>query len=519
MPDGNALRNYVERMADNQRPAAVVVAPPDGEGVSLRLIPEDATPPPYRHTELARVNRKQLLYRLEDALDSFSDFPSVQGAYEKIYNDKDAHFVSLSEDDDGKIAYSKYPETPARRVRMALSRYIRRELGYSSDEIPDQVLDRLNRAVFPHFYSKSTGEDWSILTGAEITEAYENCIGAESCMTGSDSRYVEIYALNPDKVGLLVYQRRRARALLWRCDDGAQVIDRVYPAEFKEFFRRYARDHDMPYRVSCYCADSDESVELSDGSAHFVTLKHQHVFPYLDTFRYGGVNNGKVNLSNEFTGDCTVFDSTGGDVGNDAAVCENCGQRVNSDDVCFDDDGYGYCLECWRDRYTYCHECDRDLLRESDTTYTSDNRDSYCESCYYALFTRCTSCNAEIKNEDSYAGADDEIYCNDCYHERFGECIECRKVYILRELIDLSSGAVCNDCYAACYVKCENCGAEIHEDYTLLSNYDGRRYCMSCAAVCHHCGGVYLAAGVLILGRENICDDCVGKLATAIPVY
>jgi len=227
-----------------------------------------------------------------------------------IRKDTKGHYLSYSQEQPAKVSYASRPEHKldnAQRTRTTLGRYIRRHLGVSKDDLPDKTLHEVSREVFAHLVRGI--QAISTISGDAITEAYRTAVGGVSCMTGDDHcRYTELYALNPDVVSMVVYGDNQARALLWKTDQEAMVLDRVYPNDgvHVNVLRNWAAANGYVYCCNNSLPDGD--VALSDGCQYTVTLKHNDTFPYIDTFCYGDIDGSTVRLSND-----SEFDRRGAD--------------------------------------------------------------------------------------------------------------------------------------------------------------------------------------------------------------
>ena len=200
------------------------------------------------------------------------------------------HFLSLSQEVSMGVSYAKSPETKydsQRRIRTTLGKYIQRhfiKVHFAEHNIPDRMLTEFVSKVTAILASSTLKP--VIVTGQEIVEQYRSAFGrkSQSCMTGEASKYTEFYAKNPDKVALVLWNG--LRALLWTCDDGTKVLDRIYPVGhgLTETLRSWATSKGYVVRgVPPYI----DSYELSDRSKRCVTMKRTMYIPYLDTFRTG----------------------------------------------------------------------------------------------------------------------------------------------------------------------------------------------------------------------------------------
>lgn len=130
---------------------------------------------------------------------------------------------------------------------------------------------------------------FEVVYGDAIVDAYRR--GPQSCMQGTT--YVQFYAENPDKVGLIkIFSRNRymGRALLWTTDDGALLYDRVYPSDGGRHTRALAL---YAQKQGWKNVHFGEHRRKPNGDYHTVTMKHNRTgqWPYLDTFNYMTLGN------------------------------------------------------------------------------------------------------------------------------------------------------------------------------------------------------------------------------------
>lgn len=370
---------------------------------------------------------------------------------------KPEQYLSYSQDDPLKVSYAQNPQhiyDNNKRVKTTMQRYIRRQLGVTTLQIPDDKLDKLCRPLFASRKIDTT--QFQLLSGDDITEAYSRSVGASSCMTGRDSKYVEIYALNPDKVSLVVYDKM-ARALLWTCDDNIKVLDRIYPNDgvHINIIQEWAKSQGIVYRMGNSCPHGE--VELSDNQEHCVTVKYNEYFPYMDTFRYADINENDqtailYNSRKSRKRGNTLLDNTNGGPLAGGFICESCGDRVSEDDMRCPEYGDGiYCENCFDELYAYCESCSCDVCRD-DIVQVDD--DYMCRDCAERHATRCDVCGDWTKKECVTTSDTDKTCCHDCI-ENLTICDDCGEVYERKQYTHVVDNEIlCEDC---CH-KCEYCG-------------------------------------------------------------
>jgi hypothetical protein len=334
---------------------------------------------------------------------------TIEGIESTIRQDVDS-FLSYSQQRDGYVSYAtknshKYDNN--KRMRTRFGRYVRTQLKISEDDLPDRILEDI--AYYLVGIMSDDGDYDSkikLLEGNDIIQAYAHEVGCDSCMTGSNSKYVELYALNPDKVKLLVYDETRARALLWTCDDGTRLLDRIYPNSgvHVEILRSWAKRNNVAYRLT----NGGEFKGFSDNESHQVTVKVDKYYPYMDSFIYGTRNkDGTVTLSDD-DGDFHLVD---GLIAGNQYVCCNCGGGFYVDDA-----------------------------------YQADDGNLYCEDCYYERYSKCDSCAAEIYRDEAFSH-EGELFCEDCFTDLFAYCEQCEEPYPKDDLHEIDDAWLCDYCY------------------------------------------------------------------------
>lgn len=398
-----------------------------------------------------------------------------------IRNDKKS-FLSLSQESDNKISYCNNGDiyNNQTRIKTTIGRYFRRQLNITPGQLSDVTLGKLNGHLFGQFVDNKSY--FKLVNGQEIINCYKKSYGHHSCMTGDCSNLVELYALNPDKVSLLLFNNgTKARALLWNIGD-KKILDRIYPDDgyHIDAYKKYCDDHGYIYRIH-RGYPGDYTVALSDNETYTITLKHGGIFPYLDTFTFGEIYGNYVTLSNDHNfGNC-VFKCQDGDYENNDNICCNCGERVNN-----------------------------------DTCFNYDN-EIYCEDCYCELFICCEECNENVPNEDTTLAHSKNGYeidvCKYCLDHYYTECEDCGKYFHNDNINECGAINLCNECIEN-YVQCEDCGEYVKSDYVTIEDTD-EIICCDCKDnyyYCEECDKYFFNQRDLFLNckeyKNENCKDC-----------
>jgi len=269
--------------------------------------------------EQERVLRDKLISALGRASAIHATFRSrysvrerIDGIINDIRFDRNNHFVTLAAGPDGRISYARSfgdRFNPTKKSRLALARYVRRVLKVSDRSIPDVDLEAFQESFKLAIQSsEELSKQIKVLRGNAVSDYYRNTY-IKSCMTGEGkTKKIELYAINPDKVGLVVIGNL-ARGLLWSCDGGETYLDRVYGSRMG-----YAILKDWALKKG-YLIKGKHDLRYLE-----VTLKlfEDTGTPYMDTFYYGKVKRddnrrivGVLMKPNNFPGYDVLFSDTG----------------------------------------------------------------------------------------------------------------------------------------------------------------------------------------------------------------
>lgn len=275
------LHNYEH--ADDQKALLSILQ-------DLAKIPEAVWHPYIGMTEVLN-GRIHLLRALEFAKSKHISKGFLEHVIPALIADVQGDFPVLR---NGMITYATKRDhlyDSDKRVPLLPARYIRRRLMDADDRtIPDVDLEYFCKDLTEHFERPQVTV--SHLYGKDLVKAYADDVGCPSCMTGeARSSALSLYRTNPDKVCLVVGMGDDgsvSRALLWTCDDGTKVLDRVYPGT-DEGLNNWAAENG--YLIHHYVLharlDWDRTLTVT------MTMPEEDPddgYPYMDTFVHAVVN-------------------------------------------------------------------------------------------------------------------------------------------------------------------------------------------------------------------------------------
>jgi hypothetical protein len=338
--------------------------------------------------------------------------------------------VRQSHDDPTKVAYSPKPEIAVdqhkQRRKTTLGRFLVRHcnLVLTEDIKQSIALIELYLAHDGEMGAADLGKV-KLVWGRAITEAYVNEVGGHSCMTDTEHEHISAwFSLFPERIGLLVLNKKQARALVWTDDKGQLWIDRIYAGNFAVagyYFSEWAKKHGAKF---CYdtgrCAYGDEWIpprELLEKAV--VTLGPKAVdgrpVPYLDSWCYAS-KKGEfwtaygaeqcIRLRRDY-----FFQNTDGYF----IPCCYCGCGTGPNERAIisgdedDGDAQWACEECYAERRTCCYQCGRGLDRDCDEILEVDGED-WCSRCA----EHCQECREVF---DSNLIVEDGL-CAECWEQR-----------------------------------------------------------------------------------------------------
>lgn len=402
-----------------------------------------------------------------------------------VLENKDHMLAFSSDEPKTQVSYATKPDykwDDKRRTRLTLGKYYRRQiepayLAKGQDSCSDETLQTLTAWVFA---TQAKPSDFEIVKGEDITKAYKNAVGAHSCMTEDCANLVELYEVNPEKVGLAIFRgiEKNARALLWTTDDGTRVLDRIYPNDgpHVQAYYTWAESQGFVTRDGNGYVDFGDP-GLSDRTHHRITLRRppSGEYPYLDTFFYGEfvMRGGRkfVVLSNDEEFGDKMFHDTCGGFREKCAEC-NCWAELH------DDEGTGYCEECYHHVYARCDCCDHETLRDNVAEFDGG---CWCDDCISKHTFECERCGVRYRNSNqARCDGDDRELCCSCAQHDLHQCHRCHTFY--------------------------------KEESKLHECIDGLMRCENCAKCCPDCGKWM---GESNISRTGVCFDCRARAMEA----
>lgn len=342
-------------------------------------------------------------------------------------------------------------------VRTSYPRYVLRVLGMAGC-VSGLVVERVCRKIEAITQYRET--DFKVIDGYDIVETYsDNIDGGNGCMRGGVSVFTNWYAENPDKVKMLVHKNKH-RALLWTCDDGTKIIDRIYPNDGEHVAKllTWAQVHGYLNRegqgATFYGWEMSSGIEVMDLT---VTMNYSEngLYPWLDSFRFaydGEIGCGDLvmrafkvpDLHHDYK-----FQKVEGDAINDTTECERCEVHdVEEEMRC------GCCRKC-QDDLSVCGRCD-ELTNNTYDVACGESSDDWCIDCAEEWASTCNYCgdrSAEDNLPDDWHELPDGggLYCPTCL-PRY-TCVGCAEVR--DDIIELtvyagnerqSKHRMCGDC-------------------------------------------------------------------------
>jgi len=233
------------------------------------------------------VDRLRLFGALRRSRKQFAqDIAIINKIMEKLKEDKDSHYLSVSQEDFNSVSYAKRKDDKFdndKRIKTTFGRYVRRRMKIKEDKLSDATLSDLATFISlaigkkknTDTETKKETESVNILSGLDIVNFYRKTDKTlHTCMTGArNSKSINFYAKNPNKVSLVVSKDEKSRALLWTADNGDKVLDKIYPK------------HGVGNKKIQIWA-SGKGFKKPNKTQR-ITMNHNGWFPYIDSFVFG----------------------------------------------------------------------------------------------------------------------------------------------------------------------------------------------------------------------------------------
>ncbi len=347
---------------------------------------------------------------------------------------------SIPEDGStGKIAFN----VPSKdRMKIKTGRFLTRKLNLNSGFLSDKSIAVITGDINSELFSDDVQIE--LVRGQEITKAYEDGIGAVTCMcTGGDGggpNCTLLYKLNPDRFQMLImhYQADSARAIVHKLDNGRYFMDRVYSScsMLVGKMQSYAEESDWDYRISTEAGERDATCDDSTLTVSGLDYKEGEV-PYMDTMENGCTCGPGLTISAYGCQDYELLNQNG--QLRRGYTCANCGDWVSEDDY-QPIDGNVYCEDCANKLFSYCDNCE-EMVPVDDCVSIEDTSIYVCSSCAADKFTVCEDCGAY--NKDDYIVIEDYAYCLSCAEE-YPICEECGEQSTDGNFVN--EDGLCKDC-------------------------------------------------------------------------
>lgn len=148
-----------------------------------------------------------------------------------------------------------------------------------------------------------SGNDIKKYYNAENYQIHSGPLGTSCMSIKGESRFFDLYAMNPEKISLLILRNKStdkiiARALVWKLDDGRIFMDRVYALNEpnEKLYIQYAIKNEWIYRSNnknCVYYFNGEKIDKPKMSVELEKVRFTF-YPYLDTFKYLNLDNNTI---------------------------------------------------------------------------------------------------------------------------------------------------------------------------------------------------------------------------------
>jgi len=413
-----------------------------------------------------------------------------------------------SVEDYGKYSYSTKPEqNDNNRTKTTLPRIMRRRCSLSSDQISDPQLGDMTNLMNSIIWESDEGHVVLETSGEGIVDVYQKYIGV-SCMSAMSrdfsERLLAIYSNNPEKVRIFYVSDSRgraiAKALVWKTDQGDEILERVYDYESSaaraiigKAYREGIKVQENPY-------SGMGDYELED---YTVTVNIEGIkdLPYFDSWKANWASKRDHFL---LAGDGVYLNST---EGGGIETCASCGDKT---------------LWTYEEEPAVCQSCDFSLSPNSvkcdlcgdwaQDPWSDNDGNNYCYHCYDTNFTTCTCCRCVTKREDMIV-SNGVLVCKNC-EDKVVLCECCGQGEVQRYIRVTTIGEICSSCYSNQFFRCFGCDHSfLKEDGQEINGYT---YCAKCFSEhttnCVHCGDLVRKRNTHTTREGAVCEGCFNHL-------
>lgn len=406
------------------------------------------------------MNTDQFVETIAPVFHSILGLSNYQGVIIKI-----AEVQGRPSSQRGKISYTR----GSQRVRQVTRRFLTRVLRLNDlDGMTDIILD--STALNIDKLISTTAESFELLKGSDITEAYRTKKGGHSCMTEDSAYKTEMYALNPNRVRLLIVQSGNSsgRVLIWFADDKKLYYDRIYSDSLRceDFIRERMAEWKIPsvYRPRHEGKDpvTVSGLKWNNGKC-----------PYLDSLVFGKLFKSSIRITTKMKRGYKNIQTTSGvfDKTNLVCYCYGCGLPIfNNQEYYNIEDSTYICGECYNtDRYEHCDVCN-DVRSTYNLTHMPDDR-SVCRVCKCTHYSKCQRCDT-WHVPDTMLKVGEITLCGDCLR-LYPICKKCNT-----HVVELTKNELCIMCDEA-FTTCAGCSFIIPNNKQ-TRKYKEFTYCTRC---------------------------------------
>jgi hypothetical protein len=396
-----------------------------------------------------------------------------------------------------KGRYSFYSQ--GHKSETTIGRFARRILGITPEQISDPLIGKMSSDLSAYVWPEDMNKVVSLF-GEEIVKAYSVYEGS-SCMKWGNSKYVEVYAKNPDIVRLMAimegeeeHERCYAKAIVWMGKE-REYLDRVYHADEMQHYGRAiymkAINEGVDVSKNPYCGRND----IPSGE-FCLDVSGCEYMPYFDSLSGCLKQEGSLVY---LTPDREDFHSVHG-LG--LSKCE-CGLTVAIN--------IEICPSCNEELYSNCCSNCHAFVSEEETYLVY--AESYCEECYDSLFFMCDSCGCTHNRDDGRLINEEALYCEDCTMEYASYCEHCNEWFFNSNMHTMhDSDPICEYCFESDGAYCEECRDSFFTE-DMEEDTNGNMYCQTCASdklfICEDCEEYCHneEANEVVYGRV-VCTSC-----------